>query len=1189
MSIKIANIDFPDALLNALRNRNLVVFAGAGVSMGEPAYLPNFKTLAEDIAQGTGETLQNNEPEDRFLGKLHHRGVQVHAIAVQKLQTNRYGKRPQPTDLHRDLLRLSSTPESPRIITTNFDLLFKEAAKEVFDPEPEMFRAPALPSGRDFNGIVHVHGALDRPAGMVLTDADFGRAYLTEGWTRRFLVELFRSLPVLFVGYSHNDTILTYLARALPESETGRRFALTDEAEHDRWQRLGIEAITYSKPSDDDHSALTTGIRGLAKHATRGVLDWQREITALARKPPHLNEEETGLIEEALKDEDATKTRFFTDAASSPEWIAWLDRHGHLDGLFGTGEFRDQDTQLALWLAKQFALTHTHAGELFLLISRHDMRLHPDFWRELGRTISSPDNAPPPPVLSRWISLLLATVPAPTDHWILCQLGERCAEAGLMDDLVEVFDTMADERLMLRTRLSGLADEDEDPYSRIDVEVSPPRRDSPWIGHLWKKGLKPDLEHFAEVLLGRIVARLRVRHHTFCTWGRAARDFDPESWRRSAIEPHKQDRHRKSIDVLIDAARDCLEWLASNRPETAAQWCERLVNAEAPLLRRLAIHTLSVRGDLIPNGKVDWLLAHTDLHDPSAHHEMFRIMHSAYPATDSAQRRAVIAAIRAYRAPDQKNTEIATAYQHFRWFHWLHGADPNCTLVDQALGSIQERYPAFQPREHPDLTGWVSRVKQVTLPRPWSVEELLSRPAVAWLDEFLSFQPTASSDFPGLDRSGLRLTVAEAAGQKFSWGLDLADALINAGEWKTDLWTALLRTWSEAKLDDAQCQQVLQRLSKSELQAAHVRPIADFLCNIAESSHRQEVRKSLALAEKLANALWDHLDRCEAIKGGGNDWLTHAISHPAGMLTKFWLQSLSLWRNRQAPAPHTLNDEYRAVLSKIVQDESDIGRLGRAVLARCTAFLLGADENWTKQHLLPLFENRDDLSEYSAVWDGLLYGQVNLQVREVMGQAFLEAASHMQAALSEAALLDRFVEMYAAVIFLHVEDPLKKWIPAFFKDPSEEGRRHFAFSIGGHLRAVDKTQQRDCWKRWLGSYWKNRLNGVPKPLNDQEIESMLDNWLPNLGAVFPEAVDVAIRMPTTQTSDNLVIHHIAESDFPQTHPEAVAKLLIHLGDCGPLNSFRDEIKAVISTLLQSNLSSNLEQTLKELMATNSLN
>lgn len=52
---------------------------------------PNFKMLAESIAQGSGETLQDGEPEDRFLDRLHHTGVQVHTAAAQKLQTNRHG------------------------------------------------------------------------------------------------------------------------------------------------------------------------------------------------------------------------------------------------------------------------------------------------------------------------------------------------------------------------------------------------------------------------------------------------------------------------------------------------------------------------------------------------------------------------------------------------------------------------------------------------------------------------------------------------------------------------------------------------------------------------------------------------------------------------------------------------------------------------------------------------------------------------------------------------------------------------------------------------------------------------------------------------------------------------------------------------------------------------------------------
>ena len=69
-SLKIVGIEFPKRLCTALRDGELVVFAGAGVSMGEPANLPNFQCLAGMIAEGTGQSLQNSEPVDRFLRKL---------------------------------------------------------------------------------------------------------------------------------------------------------------------------------------------------------------------------------------------------------------------------------------------------------------------------------------------------------------------------------------------------------------------------------------------------------------------------------------------------------------------------------------------------------------------------------------------------------------------------------------------------------------------------------------------------------------------------------------------------------------------------------------------------------------------------------------------------------------------------------------------------------------------------------------------------------------------------------------------------------------------------------------------------------------------------------------------------------------------------------------------------------------
>ena len=84
------------------------------------------------------------------------------------------------------------------------------------------------------------------------------------------------------------------------------------------------------------------------------------------------------------------------------------------------------------------------------------------------------------------------------------------------------------------------------------------------------------------------------------------------------------------LDVLIDAARDCLEWLVSNRVDVAEQWCNRLVHSDAPLLRRLAVHALSEREDLTADHKVDWLRTHIDLHELPIHHEVFRAVKIAY-------------------------------------------------------------------------------------------------------------------------------------------------------------------------------------------------------------------------------------------------------------------------------------------------------------------------------------------------------------------------------------------------------------------------------------------------------------------------------------------------------------------------------------------------------------------------------
>lgn len=1187
--MKITGIEFPEPLCTALRDGKLVVFAGAGVSMGNPANLPNFKDLASAIALGTGLLLEDPEPVDRFLGRLQHQKVDVHARAAEELSKDN----PHPTELHRDLLRLCSDAGQIRIVTTNFDLLFEQAAKDVFNFRPEVFRAPALPLGRSFNGIVHIHGSVSHPDGMVLTDQDFGRAYLTEGWTRRFLVALFRQSTVLFAGYGHNDTVMNYLARALPESETAKRFALTGESFQDlqHWRVLGIEPIVYPQANEHDYSRLHDGVQRLAEYFGRGVLDWQRVITELAQKKPSLlDSEEADLIAEVLKDE--TKTRFFTTAASSPEWIDWLEKRNHLGTLFGSDTLSLPDRVLARWLAERFSFRH--ADELFLLIAKNNSCLHPDFWQEAGQKIGqkielSEQDLLDEKHLSRWVALLLATAPVNANDYVWASIGERCAKKGLVGSLLQIFDAMAGSRLVLKPAIAWPDDGQDDQGPSVEVAL-PLVGDRYALERLWEiiqKKVVPT-SHWAQVaepLLRIVTRRLEEQHLTLRAWQKAEREWDPDSSHRSAIEPNEQDGRRRSNDVLIDAARDCLEWLAANQADKVTCWCDQLAVSEAPLLRRLAVHTLSARTELAADQKIDWLLKHIDLHDSPVRHELFQAVKLAYPEADPEHRATLIEAVLAYHWPDETalDKEQLTAYSHLNWLHWLSRSDPDCQLAREALNDIQSKHPGFTPSEHPDFKYWIANSGWVGPQSPWSVEELLAKPAAERLRELLSFQPT---EFLGPDRDGLVRAVHEAGKQNFDWGLALADALAGAEMWDIDLWSGVIGAWSELELDENSYRRVLKHLDRAELYPKHAWTIAAVLKALVKNQGTPYALKLLPQANEIAKSLWSHLDRDE-VHEESDDWLHMAINDAAGVLAEFWLGSLAIWLRHQEPLPKALSDEYSTALSSITQDRKLAGRLGRSFLAGQFAFLLAVDEEWTKENLLPFFYADSNINDFQATWDGFLpWGRLNPAVAEHLSDAFLKAVQRIDRDL--AGRRDQFVSRYTIMLGYFAADPLGEWVPELFQHGGVEVRCRFAFEVRRNLSDVDEARQREWWCRWLKRYWENRLHGVPARLESGEVERML-SWLPKLTAVFPEAVALAIRMlkevPTAQLEHGHgVIFGLSENDsLVQNHPKEIAQLLICLGRFNSFPSWYGG-RELIDRLLQSDLSSELKQGLEELKA-----
>ena len=158
-------INFPNELLEAIQNKTLVVFAGAGASVGAPTSLPNFVDLAKKIAEGTGKIIYENESCEVFLGHLKSLDIYVNQQAAEILSNRCLCH----NDMHDVIVDLFSDPADIKIVTTNYDQMFEQVIEEKNVSVP-VFDAPALPLGEDVSGIIHVHGNVDNPKYMVVTD-----------------------------------------------------------------------------------------------------------------------------------------------------------------------------------------------------------------------------------------------------------------------------------------------------------------------------------------------------------------------------------------------------------------------------------------------------------------------------------------------------------------------------------------------------------------------------------------------------------------------------------------------------------------------------------------------------------------------------------------------------------------------------------------------------------------------------------------------------------------------------------------------------------------------------------------------------------------------------------------------------------------------------------------------------------
>lgn len=291
--------DIPDELIEAVTNGNAVFLCGAGVSLR--VGLPSFKSLADQVYARLGEAPDGEPAErlalarsefDRALRSLEKR---THRPGTESLVRKAVTELLAPPHIdcpdHRALLQLSKDAEGrPKLLTTNFDTLFERAAAAAGIDVPS-YAGKSIPTAgreRDY-GIFHLHGRIGDAAlslhatDLVLTSADFGDAYLRDGWVSRYVEDRMRLGTLVLVGYAAEDAAMRLLLETL-DADRDRFRDLKDIYAIEKgtadsaslWKAKGIKPIEFP-----DYGAIYRTLSEWAQYAAHPAAYERRRIEAI--------------------------------------------------------------------------------------------------------------------------------------------------------------------------------------------------------------------------------------------------------------------------------------------------------------------------------------------------------------------------------------------------------------------------------------------------------------------------------------------------------------------------------------------------------------------------------------------------------------------------------------------------------------------------------------------------------------------------------------------------------------------------------------------------------------------------------------------------------------------------------------------------------------------------------------------
>lgn len=940
---------------------------------------------------------------------------------------------------------------------------------------------------------------------MVLTDQDFGRAYITEGWATQFLTRMFARYTVVLVGYSAEDSIVQYLNRALPSGT--RRLAFTKKAsDYELWDRLDITPIPFPSTPENEYGALQSFLRSWRERETADAADRFDQVQRFIDAGVDAAQEDVSTAQWLLSDPELG--RHFRTHARSSEWLAALDSLGVLDDVFASSTEESQDTlEWAQWI--RASIDDDDGATLLAVLAGHEGRFHAALWFQIWHKLYGDFNGS---LAHRKLAFVLAAAERERDDSRL---------SALVSQIVDK-DPITAERLLvhlleptLHMKVSngwGFWDDSLETRLRLRWRTSA-------LNNAWPR-LMPVLQDRGH-LLSAILNLIRTVETTdaFFT-GRG----HPQaiSVRRQQVEDGGLSLRDDAYVLVVDMGRDLLREAVRDHGVAEAM---RLLDDQSEMNRRLAIDALADARSSEADELIVVLIQRGLPFVFRSRPEVFRLIAFAYENASEASKAAFIDYVQtASRSPEEH--EIAD-YDRYNIFVWLSSRAPQDDPVRSVRDEI-ERQRGFEPDPSPNLTMGFSLTDSEPSTDAKGIFEHLS--AEELVSELASIE-ALRDDF----RSGVFLRELSAYFEKWpDRHLTVLDAMIAAQYWDDAVWKTVVEDL--VRQDAWVASEILDRLdahqpSTAQIGARIVFPVA-YPTNELGGPVDNPVERT-----RLLLGLWKRSSHEQSVVPSTD--FSEALGSGRGSLAHYYVETL-LRAAQQEGDEARLTEEGTAGLLLLLDGQNDNpADPSPMMIAEYASFLAYRAPEWFDEHLAPRLDVLDGTPQSLTLWAGLLSrGLRRAQMRQRFRDQIRGGYARVKASLPS--LVEDYIQRHAECFTMDSKPEDLAWPDAFLAHAAPDVRARWIRAVAYYLDTEEPSFQ-----PLLFGHWQHRLDG--QPVITPEEQPALLRWLTLPGINVVRATQLFTGGPTVTAGNDSLYDYYDLEDFPRAeYPAEYLRVAKHL-------------------------------------------